>query len=48
LLAKLLRSEGNTTDAKIELEHSSELASSYAPARRELAAIEHEQTIAAR
>jgi tetratricopeptide (TPR) repeat protein len=48
LLAKLLRGEGNTADAKIELEHSLELASGYAPARRELAAIEHEQTIAAR
>jgi Tfp pilus assembly protein PilF len=47
-LAKLLRDEGNTTDAKIELEHSLELASGYAPARKELAAIEHEETIAAR
>ena len=47
-LAKLLRGEGNTADAKIELEHSLELASGYAPARRELAAIEHEETIAAR
>ena len=47
-LAKLLRGEGNTADAKIELEHSLELASGYAPARKELAAIEHEETIAAR
>jgi tetratricopeptide (TPR) repeat protein len=47
-LAKLLRDEGNTADAKIELEHSLELASGYAPARKELAAIEHEETIAAR
>ena len=47
-LAKLLRGEGNTADAKIELEHSLELASGYAPARRELAAIEHEETIATR
>ncbi len=48
MLAKLLRDEGNTADAKIELEHSLELASGYAPARKELAAIEHEETIAAR
>lgn len=48
MLAKLLRGEGDTADAKIELEHSLELASGYAPARRELAAIEHEETIAAR
>ncbi len=47
-LAKLLRDEGNTADAKIELEHSLELASGYIPARRELAAIEHEEIIAAR
>jgi len=47
-LAKLLRDEGNTTDAKIELEHSLQLASGYAPARKELAAIEHEQTVAKR
>ena len=48
MLAKLLRNEGNTADAKIELEHSLELASSYAPARKELAAIEHKATIAQR
>jgi tetratricopeptide (TPR) repeat protein len=48
MLAKLLRNEGNTPDAKIELEHSLELASGYAPALKELAAIEHEETIAAR
>lgn len=48
MLAKLLRNEGNTADAKIELEHSLELASAYAPARKELAAIEHEATIAQR
>jgi tetratricopeptide (TPR) repeat protein len=47
-LARLLRDDGNTADAKIELGHSLELASGYAPARRELAAIEHEETIAAR
>lgn len=47
-LAKLLRDEGNTADAKIELEHSLELASGYAPARRELAALEHEANIAQR
>jgi tetratricopeptide (TPR) repeat protein len=47
-LAKLLRNQGNTADAKIELGRSLQLASGYAPARRELAAIEHEQTIAAR
>lgn len=48
MLARLLRNEGNTADAKIELEHSLELASNYAPARKELAAIGHEATIAAR
>ena len=47
-LAKLLRDEGNTVDAKIELERSLQLASGYTPARRELAAIEHEQTVATR
>ena len=47
-LAKLLRDEGNTTEAKIELEHSLELASGYAPARRELASIEHQTTVAER
>jgi tetratricopeptide (TPR) repeat protein len=47
-LARLLRDDGDTADAKIELGHSLELASGYAPARRELAAIEHEQTIATR
>jgi len=47
-LAKLLRDEGNTADAKIELGHSLQLASGYAPARKELAAIEHEQTVAKR
>jgi tetratricopeptide (TPR) repeat protein len=47
-LAKLLRDDGNTADAKIELEHSLELASGYAPARKELAAIEHKEIIAAR
>lgn len=47
-LAKLLRNEGNTAEAKIELEHSLELASGYAPARRELAAIEHQTTVAER
>lgn len=48
MLAKLLREEGNTADAKIELEHSLELASNYAPAHKELAAIEHQATIATR
>lgn len=48
MLAKLLREEGNTVDARIELEHSLKLASTYAPARKELAAIEHQATIAAR
>jgi len=47
-LAKLLRDEGNTADAKIELEHSLELASDYAPARKELAALENEANIAQR
>ena len=47
-LAKLLRNQGNTADAKIELDHSLELASGYAPARKELAAIEHEENIAQR
>jgi len=47
-LAKLLRDEGNSADAKIELEHSLELASGYAPARKELAALEHEANIAQR
>lgn len=47
-LAKLLRNEGNNAEAKIELGHSLELASAYAPARKELAAIEHEATIATR
>jgi Tfp pilus assembly protein PilF len=47
-LARLLRDDGNTADAKIELGHSLELASGYTPARRELAAIEHQETIAAR
>jgi hypothetical protein len=48
-LAKLLRNQGNTAAAKIELEQSLSLASSYAPARRELAALEHQtgNTIAA-
>jgi tetratricopeptide (TPR) repeat protein len=35
-LARLLRYEGNTTDAKIELEKALALASNYAPAQREL------------
>jgi tetratricopeptide (TPR) repeat protein len=48
MLAKLLRNEGNTVDAKIELERSLDLASTYAPARKELAEIEHQATIAAR
>jgi tetratricopeptide (TPR) repeat protein len=47
-LARLLRDQGNPADAKIELEHSLELASSYAPARRELAALEHQTTVAQR
>jgi tetratricopeptide (TPR) repeat protein len=47
-LAKLLRNQGNTADAKIELEHSLELASGYPPARRELAALEHPTTVAQR
>jgi tetratricopeptide (TPR) repeat protein len=47
-LAKLLRDAGNTAEAKIELEHSLQLASGYVPARKELAAIEHEQTVATR
>lgn len=48
MLARLLRNEGNTADAKIELERSLELASGYAPARKELAAIEHQTTVAQR
>jgi Tfp pilus assembly protein PilF len=48
MLAKLLRNQGNTADAKIELERSLELASTYAPARKELATIEHQATIATR
>jgi Tfp pilus assembly protein PilF len=48
MLAKLLRNQGKTADAKIELERSLELASTYAPARKELATIEHQATIAAR
>ena len=47
-LAKLLRNQGNTADAKIELGHALELAPDYSPARRELAALEHQATIAAR
>ena len=47
-LAKLLRDQGNNSEAKIELERSLELASGYPPARKELAAIEHEETIAER
>ena len=47
-LAKLLRDQGNTADAKIELERSLELASGYAPAQKELAALEHEANIAQR
>jgi tetratricopeptide (TPR) repeat protein len=47
-LARLLRDQGNTAAAKIELEHSLELASSYAPARKELAALEHQTTVAQR
>lgn len=48
LLAKVLRDQGNNADAKIEVEHSLELASTYAPARRELAALEHEAAVAER
>jgi tetratricopeptide (TPR) repeat protein len=47
-LAKLLRDQGNTANAKIELEHSLELAAGYLPARKELAAIEHEENVAQR
>lgn len=47
-LAKLLRDEGNLPEAKIELQHSLELASGYAPARRELADLEHQTTVAER
>jgi tetratricopeptide (TPR) repeat protein len=47
-LAQLLRNEGNTAAAKIELERSLELASRYAPARKELAALEHQTTVAQR
>lgn len=47
-LAKLLRNEGDDAEAKIELEHSLQLASGYAPARRELAAVEHQTTVAER
>lgn len=47
-LAKLLRNEGNTADAKIELDRSLELASGYTPARKELAAIAHEENVAQR
>jgi Tfp pilus assembly protein PilF len=47
-LAKLLRTEGNAADAKIELEHSLELASGYAPASKELADLEHQTAVAER
>lgn len=47
-LAKLLRNQGNAADAKIELARSLELAPDYAPARKELAALEHQATIAER
>lgn len=47
-LAKLLRNQGNTADAKIELGRSLDLAADYAPARKELAALEHQTTIAER
>lgn len=47
-LARLLRDGGSTADAKIELEQSLELASGYAPARQELAAIRHVETVATR
>lgn len=47
-LAKLLRNQGNTAEAKIELGRAIDLAADYAPARKELAALEHQTTIAAR
>ena len=47
-LAKVLRNEGNSANAKIELEQSLVLASGYAPARRELAALEHQTNLADR
>jgi tetratricopeptide (TPR) repeat protein len=39
-LARLLRDQGNTAEAKIELEKALELASGYAPARNDLSALE--------
>lgn len=48
LLAKILRDQGNNANAKIEVEHSLELASTYAPARKELAALEDQAAIAER
>lgn len=48
MLAKLLRNQGNSAEAKIEVEQSLSLASAYAPARKELAAIQHEEAIATR
>ncbi|HEX3849581.1 MAG TPA: tetratricopeptide repeat protein [Polyangiaceae bacterium] len=47
-LAKLLQNQGNTAEAKIELGHALDLAADYAPARKELAELEHQATIAAR
>ncbi len=47
-LARLLRNQGNTADAKIELARALDLAADYAPARNELAALEQQATIAER
>ena len=47
-LAKLLRNQRDTADAKIELGRSLDLAADYAPARKELAALERQTTIAER
>jgi Tfp pilus assembly protein PilF len=40
-LARLLGDEGDTADAKIEVQKALELASNYAPAHKELAALQH-------
>lgn len=47
-LASLLRDQGNIAEAKIEVEKALELASGYAPARNELAALEQHAATRAR
>lgn len=42
-LARLLRTQGNAQEATIELHKALALASGYAPARKELAALEHNE-----